>query len=120
MFHKINGMRRRHGLRRLRIDKQLAYAARRHARAMASSNSIWDDPYYGTKVTRWRALAQNSGAGSHCRSLFRSFKRSPAHRRNILGRYRFLGVGSSHAHGRYFDNQLFERRRDPGNIWHYP
>lgn len=119
-MHKINHVRTRHGQNRLDWDKQLAYVARRHANLMAERVAVWHDPYAGERVTRWRALAQNTGRGHRCRTLFRSFMASPSHRANVLGHYRFIGVGVSWRYHRMYVQQLFEWRRDPGNIWHWP
>lgn len=120
LMHRINRARARHGLRRLRADKQIAYVARRHARAMARRHSVWDDGRLGYKVTRWRRLGQNSGYAGRCRALFRAFMHSWPHRRNILGHYRFMGIGTKRKNGHLYAGQVFESRRDPGNVFHYP
>lgn len=117
---KVNRTRQRHGLRALQWDKQMGYVARRHARQMASNHSVYHDGNVGNEVTRWRSLAQNTGRGRTCRSTFRSFMASPPHRANILGRYRFLGVGIEYR-GRYvYVQQLFEKRDNPGNVYNWP
>ena len=92
-MRKINRVRQNNGLRALRWDKQMGYVARRHARQMATNNSVYHDGNMGSEITRWRRLAQNTGAGRNCKSLFRSFMRSPSHRANILGTWRFMAVG---------------------------
>lgn len=120
LMHKVNHARRRHGLRRLRHDKQIGYVARRHARNMAGTGYVWDDGALGTKVTRWRSLGQNSGYGRRCGRLFKEFMRSLPHRRNILGHYHFMGVGTSRHNGRLYSSQVFEGRHNPGNVYHYP
>jgi hypothetical protein len=120
LMRKINRARSRYGLSRLDRDKQLGYVARRHARRMASSQAVYHDDGVGWKVTRWRRIAQNSGAGAHCRSLARAFFNSSSHRANILGPYRFFGIGTKWCGGRLYAQQLFESRRDPGNVYHYP
>jgi uncharacterized protein YkwD len=117
---KTNNRRLRNGRRSLRRDKQLGYVARRHARSMASSESVYHDGNLGNKVTRWRVLAQNTGRASRCKRLFRAFWNSSAHRSNLLGRWRFMGVGVARAGGKIYAQHLFESRRDPGNIYHYP
>lgn len=120
MMRKINHARANHGLRRLRWDKQLGYVGRRHARAMADARAIWDDPDLGNKVTRWRSVGENSGMAGGCKKLFWAFMRSPSHRANILGHYRYVGVGTDRAGGSLYAAQVFEYRRDPGNVWRYP
>lgn len=119
-MRKINRVRARHGLRRFERDKQLGYVARRHANRIARSGSIYHDDGLGWKVTRWRRLAQNTGRGGGCKSLARAFMGSSKHRANILGRFRFFGVGTERA-GRYlYVQQIFESRRNPGNAYNYP
>lgn len=117
---RINDIRARHGLNRLRPDKQLAYVARRHATTMASARDVFHDYEIGSKVTRWNRLAQNTGRGSSCRSVTRAFMASSKHRINILGSFRFMGFGTQTVGNNVYVQQLFESRRDPGNIWHYP
>lgn len=120
MMRKINRKRARHGLRKLRWDLQLGYVARRHAGSIASARGVYHDSRVGEKVTNWRRLAQNTGRGTKCKSLFRSFMRSSKHRSNILGSWYFMGVGAKRSGGRLYVQQLFESRYDPGNIYNYP
>ncbi len=119
-MRKINRTRRARGHRALDRDRQAGYVARRHARAMANHGYVFHDADLGRVITRWRRLGQNSGKGSGCRQLFRAFIRSAGHRSNILGRWRHMGVGVVRAGGRVYVQQVFEHRRDPGNIWRRP
>ena len=98
----------------------MGYVARRHARTMASQRAVYHDYSVGQKVTRWRRLGQNTGRGRRCKGIFRSFMHSSAHRSNIFGRWRHVGVGTYRAGGRLYVQQLFESRRNPGNIYSYP
>ena len=117
---KINSMRHRNGKRGLNRDKQLGYVARRHARGMAKNRSIYHDNNLGSTVTRWRRLGQNVGVGGGCKSLFKAFKNSSGHRRNILGPYRHMGVGVERRGGRIYVMHIFHYKRNPGNVYHYP
>ena len=119
-MRKINQARKRHGLRTLRWDMQLGYVARRHARQMAGYNSVYHDPNVGQEVTRWRTIAQNTGRGRNCKRTFKSFMASAPHRANVLGRWRFLGVGIEHHGGYVYVQQLYEKNNNPGNIYHWP
>lgn len=119
-MRRINDIRARHGLRRFRADKQLAYVARQHATAMSHTGGVYHDTNISWKVTRWNRLGQNTGRGRSCRSLTRAFMHSPTHRQHILGRFRFMGFGTQKSGGRVYVQQLFESRRDPGNVYHYP
>lgn len=119
LMRKVNGARRRNGRAALSRDKQLGYVARIHSNRMARSTSIWHDNVTD-KVTRWRRIGQNVGRGGGCKRLFRAFMRSYSHRKNILGRWRFMGVANEWCNGRVYVHMIFESRRDPGNVWHYP
>lgn len=119
-MRKVNRVRAQHGQRRLNWDKQLGYVARRHANTLANHGGVWHDQNLGRRVTHWRSLGQNTGAGGRCRKLFRSFMASAPHRANILGRWRFIGVGTQWKNKRLYVQQIFEWRRNPGNVWSWP
>lgn len=120
LMRKVNAIRGRYGLNRLERDKQLAYVARRHAMDMASTNYVFHDDNLASKVTRWYRLGQNTGRGRSCRSLANAFMNSAEHRANILGAYKYMGFGTQKRWGRVYVQQIFESRRDPGNIYRYP
>jgi uncharacterized protein YkwD len=118
---KLNNQRDRKGLRQLKWDEQIGYVARRHARAMAKQGRVEHDYRVGRRVTRWLALAQNTGSGKSCMEIVRAFWWSSGHRANILGRWRYVGVGVGRArHGRVYVQQIFEYRSDPGNVYRFP
>lgn len=120
MMKKINHRRSTHGQRKLNWDPQLGYVARRHAKSMARNATIFHDNDLTSSVTHWRSLGQNVGTGKRCRGLFNAFWKSLAHRNNIMGRWRFVGVGSERRGGRIYVHQVFEHRRNPGNVYSYP
>ena len=117
---KINKARSKQGLRRLRRDEHLGYVAKRHARRMASKESMWEQQDLGSKITNWRTLGQNTGLGGKCRSLFRAFMNSAPHAANVLGDYKYLGVGAKWRNNRLYVQQIFESKKNPGNIYHSP
>ena len=117
---KINKVRRNKGLSALRADKQVGVVARRHARSMAANYSVFHDYNMHKEITHWKSLGQNSGAAGSCKRVFWAFMRSAGHRSNILGTWRHMGVGVEKRGGRVFVQQVFEWRRDPGNIYRYP
>jgi uncharacterized protein YkwD len=119
-MRKTNKARLRHGRRPLKWDKQLGYVARRHAHQIAQTRGLYHDQNMGREITRWRRLGQNTGRGRGCKRLFRSFMRSSAHRANILGRWRFMAVGTTKAAGKLYVQHVFEARANPGNIYHFP
>lgn len=120
LMKKINRHRAHRGKRRLEWDKQLGYIGRRHARRMARAGSIWHAGNLDDAVTRWRRLGQTVGGARRCRALFRAFWRSTSHRNIMMGRWRFVGVGTKRKNGFVFVLQIFESRRNPGNRFTYP
>jgi uncharacterized protein YkwD len=114
---KINKARARHGLNKLRADHDLGYVAMRHARRMASKGTMWEQANLGEKVTNWRTLGQNTGLGGKCRALFRAFMDSSPHQANILGDYKYVGVGAKWKKNRLYVQQIFEYKKNPGNIY---
>lgn len=119
-MHRINNKRASLGRKRLYWDKQLGYVARQHAQRLAGARTVAHDNNMGDEITRWTRLGQNTGGGNSCRSLTRSFLNSDKHRANILGRWRHVGVGASWSGGRLYVQQIFESRRNPGNVYSYP
>ena len=119
-MRKINAARKRNGLGGLGFDKQLGVVARRHAKSMAANNGLYHDSNMGNEITRWRRLAQNTGVGSGCRQIHRTFMHSSQHRYNTLRQWRFVGVGTEKRNGRMYAQVVFEYRSDPGNVYHYP
>jgi hypothetical protein len=120
-MHKINHKRRIHGRRLLRWDWHIGYVARRHARRMARARRVWHDPELGRLVTRWSSLGQNTGGrGRRCGSMFGRFWASGSHRANILGRWRYVGVGVAWKAHRLYVQQVFEYRDNPGNVFGVP
>jgi uncharacterized protein YkwD len=121
LMSRINDQRSRHGLHRLKWDRQLGFVARVHAMKMARRNrGFWHDHRLGNKVTRWRRLAQNTGYAFGCRSIFKTFWASSFHRRNMLGQWRFMGVGIARAGGRVYVQEIFESHTNPGNVFSFP
>ncbi|MGH2731300.1 MAG: CAP domain-containing protein [Actinomycetota bacterium] len=120
VMKEINDVRARNGLHPINWDRQLGFLARRHARTIARAGGLWHDNNLGDKVTRWRRLGQNTGRGGPCRRIMRTFMGSYEHRDNILGRWRFMGVGTKWAGHRLYVQQVFEARKNPGNTYHRP
>ena len=105
----VNRERSSRGLRKLTVSKRLSLAAVRHSRDMARRNYFSHvSPRGSTFMTRirktgylrgarsWSAaenIAWGSGSYGTPRSIVRAWMRSAGHRRNILGRFRNIGLG---------------------------
>jgi len=107
---EVNHQRARHGLKRVRLNKRLSKAARRHARDMARRNYFSHDTLGGGSFVdrirrvgylrdamRWivgENLAWGSRGFSRPRLITRMWMKSPGHRINILNRsFREIGIG---------------------------
>ena len=120
---RVNRRRARRGLSRLEWDRQVGYIGRRHAIRLANADGLWHDQHLGNKITNWIALAQNTGRsdpGRRCKGLFRSFWNSYYHRQNMLGSWRYMGIGAVRENGRLYVQMVFESQRNPGNIYQHP
>ena len=105
----LNAERRKRGIRRLRHNRRLAVAGRRHARDMVKRDYFSHDApsgqdfvariletSYVPRAARW-ALGENLAWGDDAkgtpRSIVRAWMASPGHRRNILSRkFREIGI----------------------------
>jgi uncharacterized protein YkwD len=117
---KINASRANNDQRRLRLDRHLSRVARAHTKAMARRGDLYHTNRLGSKVTRWIRLGENVGFGNRVGSLHNAFMASPGHRANILGRYRWVGIGTRVVRGRLWVTVVFESRRDPGTTLQMP
>jgi uncharacterized protein YkwD len=104
----LNRERADHGLGRLRSNRRLALAARRHARDMVRRRYFAHDSLSGTDFVarirrtgyttgrRWRLgenLAWAAGGSGTPEAVVRMWMESPGHRANVLGDFREVGVG---------------------------
>jgi uncharacterized protein YkwD len=106
----LNRTRHHHGLHRLRLNKRLSKAARRHARDMARRNYFSHDTRGGGSFLdrirrtgylrgahRWivgENLAWGSKGYSRPQVIMRMWMNSPGHRANILNAaFREIGIG---------------------------
>src|SRR5215212_4639463 len=106
----LNVERKKHGLRPLRLNRELAAAARGHSGAMAGKRFFSHDSRNGSsfvdRIRRtgylrgarsWNVgenIAWGTGSLSTPRSIGRAWMNSPGHRANILSRsFRAIGIG---------------------------
>jgi uncharacterized protein YkwD len=102
MITLINVDRGNRGLPVLEVHDQVMAAARAHAADMASMRSMQhtgsDGSDAGDRLLRygfdWGGWGENIGAGfDEPEPLLAAWLASPAHRRNLLGDFEYLGVG---------------------------
>ena len=104
----LNRERTRRGLARLRPDRRLVVAARRHARDMVRRRYFAHDSLSGKPFThrihrtgyttgrRWTLgenLAWGAGSLASPEAIVHAWMESPAHRANVVGPFREVGVG---------------------------
>ena len=113
---KLNLARTATGKSKLQLDKQLSRVARRHAWEMDNRNTLYHTPQstLAWRVTNWTRLGENVGYGGNVASLHRAFMNSPAHRANVMGGYRHVGVGVHFDDGIMWVTIIFEAHHDPG------
>lgn len=108
VLERINAVRGRHGLRVLRVSRELTAAARHHSSEMVRRGFFAHNSANGSsfdrrirRFYRFRSAGENIAYG--CPDLSASqalelWMNSPPHRRNILdGRWREIGIGTVHA-----------------------
>lgn len=109
---KINRVRRRRGLRRLRVNARIERYAKGHADLMARSGSIFHDSALSIEVllgaTAWGENVGYTSASDVATSLHRMFMKSPGHRANILrSRWTHMGIGVEKRNGRAYVVERF-------------
>lgn len=110
MVSKINRVRRRNGLPRLRASRRLARSSRRFGSYLMRTNRFGHDSHIwgGGRYRRvGEVLALHSGWRRRRSRTVRGWMHSPSHRAVLLGRFRLVGVARVAGH--------FGRRR--ATIW---
>ena len=112
---KINATRAAHGLSALQIDDALHSHARSHSEDMAAAGKI----YHSTEAeltaaagTGWSGIAENVGKGGSPTSLHDAFMASPGHKKNILGDYNYVGIGTEISGGSLYVTMVFVGKGD--------
>jgi uncharacterized protein YkwD len=119
VFIIINAHRAKYGAPALRYGGTLALAAQRHADDMARRNRLThigsDGSNAGQRLTRagfrWTSWAENIAVGyASSSAVVGAWLNSSGHRANMLNpQFRWMGVGLTYAHGRYWWCAVFAR-----------
>jgi uncharacterized protein YkwD len=102
----VNATRERHGLRTLRPRVRLMRYAERHTRAMAREGLLF---HSSLSIDGYSALGECVGEGPTVYSVHRAFMASSVHRRIILGRWRWIGIGVVIRNGTRYVTEVFAR-----------
>jgi len=124
LARKINRVRSKHSLGRVRLDPQLSKVSRVHTRAMIRRERVFhtSDATLARRVTNWRILGENVGSTTGAaRHIFRSMMRSSLHRANILeSAYNYVGLGTKRRKGRLWVTMTFQAVDNPGTTLRMP
>lgn len=107
---KINASRSSAGLSPVKMSGSLSNYARSHSANMADSNSIFhstSDQLRAAAGSGWSKLGENVGRGPTVSDLHTAFMNSSGHRKNILGDYDTVGIGTVNKDGYIYVTVVF-------------
>ncbi len=114
----INSTRAANGLGQLTVDGGLRSHARNHSQAMIDADGIFhstSEELMAAAGTGWSALAENVGRGGNPSSLHTAFMNSPGHKKNILGDYNYVGIGTGSSGGTLYVTVVFMKKGTTSN-----
>lgn len=114
-----NQYRKSKGLKTLEMRDDLNAIARKHSEDMASGRTSFGHNGYNQRVAKIKKtvkpydgfVAENVAYGaSNGKEAFDFWKRSSGHRKNMLGNYRYIGIGTArNKKGIIYYTQIFVR-----------
>lgn len=117
----INSSRSSAGLAPLKMDSSLRSYARKHTQYMIDGKCSGDanichsssSALQSAAGSGWSALGENVGRGNTVSSLHQAFMDSAGHRKNILGDYNYVGIGTgTNSDGVLYVTVVFMRKGD--------
>jgi len=114
LLWRINEDRARAGLPPLVVHSVLQEQTDAWSRWMAAHGELFHHPDLAAMATQaqpsgWSAVAENVGVGTDGLAIHQRFMASPAHRANVLGSFRSVGVGVVESGGRLWVTVRFLR-----------
>lgn len=116
VLEQTNKFRKSRGLPALILNDDLNEIAQKHSANMASGRTVFGHSGFKQrekeakkKITRASAFAENVAYGaSSGKEVVTMWKNSPGHRRNILGDYKYIGIGTAKdSRGYIYFTQVF-------------
>ena len=116
VLKQTNQFRRSKGLLPLVIREELNAIAQKHSVNMAKGRTGFGhggfarrDALARQKIKDVHSFAENVAYGPTTgKEVVEKWKRSPGHRKNMLGRYKYIGIGTAKdRHGRIYYTQVF-------------
>ena len=117
----INSSRSSAGLAPLKMDGNLRSYARKHTQYMVDGNCSGganichssSSALQSAAGSGWSALGENVGRGNTVSSLHQAFMDSASHRKNILGDYNYVGIGTgTNSDGVLYVTVVFMKKGD--------
>jgi hypothetical protein len=106
-----NRARHQAGLPAFNVLPELRDIAQRHAERMAREGSVNHNPNLRAEVSAvlpdWEVYGENVGRASTVHAAHEAFFGSDAHRRHLLGGFRYVGMGVVASGGRVWVSQVF-------------
>jgi uncharacterized protein YkwD len=116
ILNQTNQFRRSKGLTKLIILKELNTIAQKHSEDMAKGRIGFGHAGFSKRnamaneeIKHLRGFAENVAYGpTSGKEVVTLWKNSPGHRRNMLGHYKYIGIGmAKDRHGRIYYTQIF-------------
>ncbi|HEU4321391.1 MAG TPA: CAP domain-containing protein [Acidimicrobiia bacterium] len=110
---EINASRAAAGLGPLKMDGGLQAHARKHTADMIAKGEIFHSTSAELKAAAgsgWTKLGENVGRGGSVGSLHNAFMDSSGHRKNILGDYNYVGIGTDTSGGVLYVTVVFMKK----------
>ena len=103
----VDEVRQTAGKSSMNLSDRLSKVARRHSRRMAAANRLFHSNLSRLLGKGGGAVAENVGYAGDLPQLLRMFLNSPAHAKNLLGKWSKTGIGIVKARGRFWVTQIF-------------
>jgi len=110
---KINATRAASGLGPLKVDGGLRSHARNHTQDMMDAGSIFHSSsgeLSSAGGSGWDQIGENVGRGQSTTSLHKAFMASAGHKKNIVGDYNYVGIGTGSSEGYLYVTVVFMKK----------
>jgi uncharacterized protein YkwD len=105
-FELVNESRERHDRHPVSVRAKLMRYAEHHARVMARKKRLF---HSSLSLEGYKALGECVGNGGSVLEVHKAFMDSRDHRRIILGRWKWVGIGVASRNGTRYITEIFAR-----------